>query len=127
MTEQPPELAPYPWLPTDRVHRWLKLTDTDDADLLALVEDCRQAAGDYCERQRPDLYAPATETTPARFAATPSVVQAGVLSAARLYARIGSPAGLAAYAEIGAAEILRIDPDVTRLLGVGRYAPPRVG
>ena len=46
---------------------------------------------------------------------------------ARLYARKGTPAGIATFGELGAATILRTDPDVQMLLGLGRYATPRIG
>lgn len=47
-----------------------------------------------------------------------------ILLAARLYARRGSPLGVAAFAELGAAYVSRHDPDVERLLGLGK---PKVG
>lgn len=126
MTETPPETvpepAPFPWLPAEQVRRWLHVTSADDPAVLDVVEDCRLAAAAYCETQRPDLLDAA-----GTFTAGFGVVQAGVLATARLYARKGSPAGIAAYSELGPFEILRIDPDVSRLLGVGRYAPPAVG
>jgi hypothetical protein len=130
MTEPAPEPQPFAWLPVERVLRWLQVdAGSEQADV---VEDCRQAAADYCERQRGDLvvieYDEVTGLpTSYVFMETESIVQAGVLAAARLYARRSSPAGLASYAEFGAAEVLRLDPDVARLLGVGRYAPPAVG
>lgn len=129
MTEPAPESPPFAWLPPDRVLRWLQVDpDTEQA---AVVEDCRQAAADYCERQRRDLVVTVvdgvTGLATSSFAHSESIVTAGVLAAARLYARRSSPAGLASYGEFGAAEVLRLDPDVSRLLGVGRYAPPAVG
>lgn len=120
MSETPPDPEPFPWLPSARVLRWLNLTTSDDR--AALAEDCRRAAADWCETQRPDLV-----DTAGVFVAPERVVQAGVMAAARLFARVGSPTGLVSYAELGAAEILRLDPDVTRLLGTGVNAPPRVG
>lgn len=124
MSEPPAEPELYPWLPAADVRTWLQLAD--DAD----VEVVRMAAADYCEEQRPDLLAIVLEDgepVGTLFAATPKIVQAGLLAAGRLWARKGSPAGLASYGEFGAAEILRLDPDVARLLGVGRHARPAVG
>lgn len=134
---------PFAWLEPASVVRWLQLpadladpASTDER--AALVEEVRQAAADYCESQRPDLAGQTlaedgTTVTAAWWAAEdPTKVparyrQAGLLSAARLWARRSSPAGLASYGEFGAAEVLRLDPDVSRLLGVGRYATPVVG
>lgn len=130
MSETPPE-TPYPWLPPDRVLRWLGLTTEDDATLLATAEDCRLVAGDYCEQQRRDLHESVTDpvtgvVTPyaGPFTPTPAVVQAGVLAAAALYGRKGG----ASFAELGGgAAVLAGDPDVARLLSTGQYATPRVG
>lgn len=127
MTQDTPELEPYGWLPLPAVLSWLGMR-SDDAGAEA-VELARQAAADYLETQRPDLRVADVQLdgTAAPFAATPAVVQAGVLAAARLYARRGSPAGLASFGEFGAAEVLRLDPDVARLAGLGRHAMPRTG
>jgi hypothetical protein len=47
--------------------------------------------------------------------------------AVRLYRRRDSPAGVATFGAEGAAYVTRNDPDVAQLLGIGAYAPPRVG
>lgn len=127
MTETPPDPEPYAWLPSDRVLRWLGLTDGDEQ--VALAEDCRTAAADWCEDQRPDLFVvdPLDPEAPPTFTATDKIVQAGVIATARLYARKGSTAGLASYAELGVGDVLALDPDVARLLGTGVYARPAVG
>lgn len=114
---------PYPWLPIAAVadHLGVKAPG-EGGSYPAEVERARQASAAYCERQRRDLAE--------AFAAGevgPDVVEAGVLGAARIYARKGSPAGIASYAEFGAAGILSYDPDVERLLGIGRYGAPEVG
>lgn len=120
MSEPATEPDPYPWLPVASVRRWLKtMPDVDDYE----IEDVRRAAADWVEQQRNDLFV--TVDAERVFTPGPAVVQAGVLAAARLYSRKGSPAGLAAFAEFGAAEVLRSDPDVTRLLRAGLR--PRVG
>ncbi|UUW92674.1 hypothetical protein [Pimelobacter simplex] len=120
MTTTPAEPL-FPWLPPARVLRWLGLTDSDEA--AAIAEDCRRAAAAWCETQRPDLIDADTGV----FSVSDAIVQAGVMAAARLYIRKGSGAGLPAYAELGAGDVLRLDPDVARLLGIGVYAPPRIG
>jgi hypothetical protein len=128
MTEPAPEPQPYPWLPLEDVLGWLQL----DADTAGTVELCRRAGAAYCEQQRPELAVDVLDPVTGLvagyvFTAGPAVVLAGTLAAARLYARRSSPAGLASYGEFGAAEVLRLDPDVARLLGTGRHATPRVG
>lgn len=128
MIEPAPD--PYPWLPLPEVLAWLQVDAADE--LAAVVDRVRKSAADYCEGQRPDLVVDVLDVDGVTvigqsFTATDKVVQAGILAAARLYARRSSPAGLASYGEFGAAEVLRLDPDVSRLLGVGRYAPPAVG
>lgn len=89
------------------------------------VDRARLAATAYVERLRPDLLD--TTVTPAVFRATPDVAEGALLVAARLHARKGSPAGLASYGEFGPAAVLRFDPDVERLLSLGRHARPTVG
>lgn len=126
----PPD--PYPWLPVSAVldHLGVAPDSPEAARAGAAIERARLAAADYCERNRQDLF-PVVDLTVSPvvrgpFTPGPAVVEAGVLAAARLYARKGSLVGLAAYAEF-AAQILRTDPDVGLMLGVGRYAKPGVG
>lgn len=108
---------------------WLQLAGT--TPLVGVAELCRRAAARYCERQRPDLFPTALDAITGDpvtvFAGDDDTVMAGLILAARLYARRSSPAGLASFGELGAAEVLRLDPDVGRLLGTGRHATPAVG
>ncbi len=129
MTETPPDPDPYPWLPATRTRAWVGLTPGDDPQLLASAEDCRRAAADWCQDQRPDLWqpAPAGDLPAVTFAATERIVMAGLIATARLYARKGSTAGLASYAELGPAGVLALDPDVARMLGTGVHARPAIG
>lgn len=100
----------------------------------ASVEAARLAAVDLVERLRPDLVEFTVDTdgdgvldaTP-EFMATDSIRLGALLLIGRYHARKGSPVGIATFGELGAASILRTDPDVAQLLGVGRYATPRVG
>lgn len=111
---------PYPWLPLDSVLTWVggaAVGANSEA-----IDRARKAAAAYCESQRRDLF-PRGQIT----AEAPSdVVMAGTLATARLYARKGSPVGLASYAEFATA-VLSYDPDVERMLSVGRYGKPGVG
>lgn len=128
MTETPPPTT-YPWLTPEAVLDWLQLTT--ESPLAGVAEFCRTASAAYCERQRRDLLDevtdPETGETVVTFDADPDVVMAGLIGAARVFARRSTPAGLASYGEFGAAEVLRLDPDVSRLLGTGRHGVPRVG
>lgn len=55
-------------------------------------------------------------------------VNAGtVLYAARLHNRRRSPDGMIDMGELGSARIPTFDPDVERLLGIGRWRTPMVG
>lgn len=124
----------YDWLPLDGVQAegetpaqvgvltWVKVdADSPKADI---VERCRQAAAEYIEDERQDLFD--TEVPPV-FQATPRIVQAGLLATARLYDRVGTASGVA-FSELGGAGlILRHDPDIDRLLGIGPFAKPSVG
>lgn len=85
----------------------------------------RLAAAQLVRRARPDLFD--ATTVPPTVPTDAAVIYGGQLLTARLWARRGSPAGIATFGEFGPGAILRLDPDVERLLGVGRYAPPRVG
>lgn len=122
MSESPDEPQPYPWLPLELAAAWCKV-DEDHP----LIEQVRRAAADHCEDQRRDLLRTDPDTAAVTFTATDRVVQAGLLATARLLARQSSPTGQVSYGEFGAADILRLDPDVSRLLGVGRYARPIIG
>lgn len=83
------------------------------------LEAARVGAAAYVERVRPDLDWSGD---------APADVKLGALIlAARFYARKGSPMGVATFAEFGAAQIVRLDPDVERLLGIGRHSRPRIG
>lgn len=145
MSETPPEPAPvrHAWLPlrdvgtpaddtyTAGLLTWLQVDGGVTSPLAGVAELCRRAAARYCERQRPDLFPTALDAITGEpvttFAGDDDTVMAGLILAARLYARRSSPAGLASFGELGAAEVLRLDPDVGRLLGTGRHATPAVG
>jgi hypothetical protein len=108
----------YQWLP--KADLLEQITAPDDARL----ELARQAACDYVERVKPALVW--VDAVPAD---VPAGVRAGaVLMVSRLLARRGAPLGLAEFGnELGtAARVVANDPDVERLLGIGRYAKPQV-
>lgn len=86
----------------------------------AALASATAAAVAFVERQRRDL---ATGQEPA-FDAPADVKHGAAMLAARLYERRGALLGVTASAGFeGAAEILRYDPDIEQLLGIGRYRP----
>jgi len=88
-------------------------TPVDDAALLLAAN----AAAAYVE----DLPAwKALDPAPSTAGEAPATLLLGAaMLAHRWYARRGSPLGVTGYAELGAAGILRYDPDIARLLGIG--------
>lgn len=89
-----------------------------DGQLPADVELLRLAAAAYVEPKRRDLVVGGV------FTPTADVLIGAALLVSRLNARKGSPQGLASFGEFGPAAVLRVDPDVERLLGIGRYGKP---
>lgn len=113
------------WLPLADVLSYLGLpADSSEAPA---VDRSRLAATAYVERQRADLLLYDVDGVPVDYEPTPDVLAGAMLLAARLHARKSSPTGLASYGEFGPAAVLRFDPDLERLLAVGRYARPVVG
>lgn len=115
-----PALTDGSWLP--QLDVLAHLSTPADSPQAADVNRARLAAAAVVEQLRPDLY-----DGLGGYAATPNVRHGALLLAARLFARKGSPAGLATYGEFGPAAVLRLDPDVERLLRVGRHARPVAG
>lgn len=101
-----------PWLALERVLSWLKVAAVDPK--AEDVDQARQAAADWIEHVRSDLW---SDAEPPVFAATPRIVQAGILATARLFGRRDTALGIASYGEF-AAGVLREDPDVAKLLGL---------
>lgn len=120
-----------PWLTPAAVVAQIPGVQLDNAgELPADVELIRAAAGNWVEDQRRDLAVPAVlddagaVVTPASFSSTPRIVLGAAMYVGRLVARKGSPQGLASFGEFGPATVLRQDPDVAQLLGIGRYGKP---
>lgn len=108
-----------PWLPPATVAGQLPGVELDEAgELPADVELARLAAAEFVEDARGDL------RTPDGFVATARVQLGAALLAGRWHARKGSPQGLVGFSEFGPAAVMREDPDVARLLGLGRYGKP---
>lgn len=86
-----------------------------------------EAAVSYVEGKRPELFEVAPVITdPPVFMPTPQVLLGTAMLANRWYERRASPLGTAQYAEFGGS-ILRNDPDISRLLGLGDQGGFRFG
>ena len=86
-----------------------------DTDAMTIAVD---AANDLVVTLRPDM---------AGLADWPSAIEDGALiQAARLYGRRGSVQGIAAFQDIGAITLGRLDPDFRLALGLGEYQPSAV-
>lgn len=114
------------WLPEADVLAYLKVDAASDN--APAVRAARSAAVRYVERQRADL---ALDALPvplpaADQAALGDLILGTLLLVGRLYARKGTPEGIASFGELGAAMILRADPDISMLLGIGRHGRPGV-
>lgn len=57
----------------------------------------------------------------------PNVTEGANMLAARLYRRKDSPAGVAAFGDMGPVYVQRNDPDISMLLGLGAWQLPAVG
>lgn len=109
------------WLDVGEVATALgsSLAEVVDEDALQFWCD---TVRDYVEDRRADL----VTGDPPAFAATPRIVGGAALLAYRLYQRRTAPLGTVATSEaIGT--ILRDDPDVARMLGIGRHRRFRFG
>jgi len=92
--------------------------DIDDASLQQMCDGTRS----YVEDKRKDLFVAApVETDPPVFTPTPSVTLGAALLAYRFYSRRTSPLGVIGFTEDGAQGLLREDPDIAKLLGIGRF------
>lgn len=83
----------------------------DETALAAVLPGTRS----YVEGKRADL----VTGDPAVFTPTPAVVLGAAMLAYRLYQRRTTPLGILGATEDGYTGIIREDPDIARLLGVG--------
>lgn len=105
-------------LTPDAVAADMGIRDVNGNDALA---SATAAAVAFVERQRADLHTGQAGTP---FAATADIEHGTAMLAARLYERRGSVLGVAASAGYEAAgQILRYDPDIEQLLGIGKSRP----
>lgn len=120
----PPD--PYPWLPTETVYGYLGLSA--DSPNAVHADRARDAAADYVQQARSDLWFTDPVALDRTYRPGPAVVTGALMAAARIYSRRASPVGMqgAAYGEFAAA-VVRNDADIDKMLGIGRYAKPAVG
>jgi hypothetical protein len=94
---------------------------TDSTSLEEYVAGVRE----YVEGKRRDLWTTADpDADPpvvSTFAATSSVKLGAAMLTFRFYSRRTSPLGVIGFTEDGAAGMLREDPDIAKLLGIGRH------
>lgn len=119
------------WLTAATAAGLVELTLADPAADLAWVGDV-DAAAEYVESKRKDLFA----GDPPVFVAGAMIKLGTAMLANRLYARRRAALGGANSAEFGSPEMLRQDPDIAKLLGIGiegafvfgaaGYVPPEV-
>lgn len=100
------------------VKAFLRITDdTDDVDLEAVVA----AVNALVRSWRCASSAVGQAAFPA------NVVRGAEMMAGRLFRRRESPAGVAAFGDMGAVYVMRNDPDVAMLLGLGPWSSPGLG
>lgn len=87
-----------------------------DTDALATIVP---GVRDYVESKRRDLVATDPDTLVETFEAPPRVQLGAAMLAWRIYDRRRTPSGLLGSSDDGYAGILRDDPDIARLLGIG--------
>lgn len=108
------------WLDADKVTAILGDSLADDLDLAALQECC-DATRSFVEERRGDLWVSDGADPPTlTYTPTGAVVHGAAMYAYRLYHRRKSPLGILGTTDVGPAGILREDPDIARLLGIGR-------
>lgn len=108
---------------------WLDVPQVDTllgADLAGPTDDdamqaCCDAARSFVEDRRGDLFVSDGGDPPVlTYTPTPAVIHGAAMYAHRLYHRRKSPLGILGSTDVGDSGILREDPDIARLLGIGR-------
>lgn len=106
------------WLTTTDVRTWTKdLQNTPDAALQLAVD----AASSYVVSVRPEYVSESGDT----YHPAAEIKLGAIMLAARWFARRGTELGATStgYGDFGTETILRHDPDVARMLLLGRFAP----
>lgn len=114
------------WPPTlDELKNDKDIATGDDLDDEALTRRLNAAVA-FVERARPrfNYIDDPTSTLPEP---TADLVLGTLMLASRLYTRRNSPDGLVMMADIGSGRVPSFDPDIERLLRIGRHAIAIVG
>lgn len=115
------------WLDAEQVTGILGGSLGDDLDAGAL-QLCCDAARSFVEENRADLWvSDGAEPPVSTYTPTAAVIHGAAMYAYRLYHRRKSPLGILGTTDVGPAGILRDDPDIARLLGIGRSRKFRFG
>lgn len=114
-----------PWLASTVVADETGAVLDVDGKLPPYAERCRLAAAAYVERVRRDLVVVVDDV--ATYTPTAEVTLGAHLLVNRLYARKGSPQGVAGFSEFGVVAVRQADPDIDRLLGIGKFGKPYAG
>jgi hypothetical protein len=114
-----------PWPPTvQQVLDELRIVAPQTApDAGVLAEDLAAAVADV-EGWRGDLF---DSSDPPLFQAGANVERGTIKYAAALYTARASPGGTDPVTGLGAPPDIALSPTIGRLLGIGRYAKPRIG
>lgn len=117
-------MAEATWLDADEVERVMGADLAGEWDKDTMQRFC-DGSRSFVESRRPDLFV----TTPAEDEEDPDVVTftpgadvvvGAAMLAYRFYSRRTTPLGVLGFSEDGASGILREDPDIAKLLGIGR-------
>jgi hypothetical protein len=114
------------WPPTlDALKLDAKVKDADTRDDERYQANL-DAAVSFVERARPrfNYTADPASSFPDP---TPDLILGTIRLAARWYSRAKSPEGVISLGELGTSRVSSFDPDIDRLLRIGRHAPPVVG
>lgn len=106
------------WVTPAQVAVWANTSESDHPGLGQAVK----AARAWVERKRSDLDwagAELPEGDPARWWPSDDLVLGACMLAWRWYQRYAQPNGMAGYPEMASGGILRHDPDIAQLLGIG--------
>lgn len=115
------------WLDSEKVVAVLGNDLAESLDQTKLQESC-EATRDFVEGKRPDLWVTDATVDPPVSTYEPGagVTYGAALYAHRLYHRTRTPLGTQST-DAGQSGILREDPDIARLLGIGRARRFRFG
>lgn len=105
------------WLDPADVAAWAQHDNAEDPALVQATD----AAAQYVRGVRPEFVVAEPEAEEPDYVPNDDVKLGAVMLAGRLFARRGTPLGVAGFSEFGGNAMLRHDPDIARLLGIGPH------